>query len=164
MTTNADNAVRPKVVSINLSDKRGMRKKPAAEAVLIADVGIEGDIHAGGGDRQVSFLAEESVARQRDAVAAKNLDFELRPGDYAENITTIGVDLLALPLGTRLRIGAEALLEVSKIGKTCHHHCEIYRQLGECVMPSEGIFCRVITGGVIRAGDPIELLQHGGNA
>lgn len=158
MTTNVKTEAAVRVVSINISEQRGMRKKPVKKAQMIADFGIEGDVHAGGGDRQVSLLAEESVQKQREAVAAKQLDFELQPGDYAENITTIGLDLLSLPLGTRLQIGEQVVLEVSKIGKTCHHHCEIYQQLGECVMPNEGIFCRVISGGEVSADDPVKLL------
>ncbi len=125
-----------------------MRKQPRPEIALIADHGVEGDGHAGPWHRQVSLLAQESV----DSMRAKGLD--VGPGDFAENITTEGVAVAELPIGTRLRMGG-CLVEVTQIGKVCHDHCAIYRAAGDCVMPREGIFARVLEGGSLRAGDEI---------
>ncbi|MHB0915175.1 MAG: MOSC domain-containing protein [Thermoleophilia bacterium] len=136
------------VESINISRDKGERKSPVGSAALRAGHGIEGDGHAGGWHRQVSLLAMESIAKMR----ARGLD--VGPGDFAENITTAGIDLLGLPVGARVRLGA-ALIEVTQHGKECHAPCEIYHQAGDCVMPSEGIFAIVITGGEVSAGDEI---------
>lgn len=130
-----------------------MRKKPVTEIIVRADYGIEGDAHASSDwHRQVSLLALESIERMR----AMGLD--VNPGDFAENITTQGIDLVSLPLGTRLHIGSAVVGEVSQIGKECHTRCAIYYQAGDCVMPKEGIFIKVLTGGKVAAGDPIEIL------
>ena len=119
-------------------------------AVLKEDFGIVGDAHAGTPKRQVSLLAIESVEKMR----AKGL--KVNPGDFAENITTEGIDLLGLKIGDSLRLGREVILELSQIGKECHTRCNIYYQAGDCVMPKEGIFARVVKGGEIKAGDGIE--------
>ncbi len=142
-----------RIVSINISDKKGVKKKPVREATLEENFGIVGDAHSSSKwHRQVSLLGIESVEKMRKA------GLDVGPGDFAENITTEGIDLLALPVGTRLRIGpAEA--EVTQIGKTCHSRCAIYQQAGDCVMPREGIFVRVLKGGTIRVGDTIEVLD-----
>jgi MOSC domain-containing protein YiiM len=138
------------IVSLNISEKKGVRKKPVKEVSLKTEYGIEGDAHASSEwHRQVSLLAVESIRKMQ----AKGLD--VKPGDFAENITTEGIDLLALPIGTRLTIGESIKVEVSQIGKECHTRCSIYYQAGDCVMPKEGIFVRVLNGGVVREGDRI---------
>jgi MOSC domain-containing protein YiiM len=140
-----------KVVSINISDKTGVIKLPVEQAEFV-EGGIRGDAHFGLDEiRQVSLLADESVDKMR-AMGVK-----LSAGAFAENITTQGIELKTLPIGTKLKIG-ETIQEVSKIGKECHHGCAIKQQTGTCVMPTEGIFTRVIQGGTVKAGDPIELL------
>lgn len=139
-----------RVVAVSISDKQGVKKNPIDQGQLLDNYGLQGDVHAGPWHRQVSLLAQESIDKMR----SKGL--ELSPGDFAENITTSGIDLLALPIGSRLRIGPTAILEVTQHGKECHHHCAIYRQVGDCVMPREGIFVRVLKGGPVKAGDEIE--------
>jgi cyclic pyranopterin phosphate synthase len=139
------------VLSVNVSPSKGERKKPVERVCLRAEHGIEGDGHAGPWHRQVSLLAQESI----DTMVAKGLD--VGPGDFAENITTRGVDLCSLPLGTRFKIG-EALVELTQIGKVCHDHCAIYYQAGDCVMPREGIFVRVVEGGAVVPGDRVVVL------
>jgi MOSC domain-containing protein YiiM len=139
-----------KVISVNISDKKGVRKKPVDEIFVKTDYGIEGDAHASSEwHRQVSLLALESIKKMQE----KGLD--VKPGDFAENITTEGLDLISLPLGTTIHIGREAIGEVSQIGKECHTRCAIYYQAGDCVMPKEGIFIKVLKGGRVRAGDTI---------
>lgn len=144
------------VVSVNVSREKGTRKAPVDEIRLRVDHGIEGDAHAGPWHRQVSLLAQESI----DTMAGRGL--ELEPGDFAENVTTRGLRLWSIPVGARLAVGDEVLLEVTQIGKECHRGCEIRRQVGDCVMPREGIFARVLRGGVIRPGDPIVEGPQGG--
>jgi len=141
-----------RIVSINISAQKGERKRPVGSARLVAGHGIEGDGHAGEWHRQVSLLANESV----DTMREKGLD--VGPGDFAENITTEGIDLVSLPVGTRLRLGP-ALVEVTQIGKECHDRCEIYRQAGDCVMPREGIFAKVLEGEAISDGDSMEVVE-----
>ncbi len=138
-------------MAVCTSPRKGMRKKNAGRGVLVEEQGLEGDAHAGGWHRQVSLLAVESIGKMRD------MGLDVGPGDFAENLTTEGVDLVGLPLGARLRVGPESLLEVTQIGKECHDRCAIYHQAGDCVMPREGIFARVIRGGPVREGDPIVL-------
>ncbi len=152
------------VLSVNVSPGKGERKKPKTSVTLVPEHGIEGDGHAGPWHRQVSLLAQESI----DTMVAKGLD--VGAGDFAENITTLGIDLCGLPLGTRIRLGP-ALVELTQIGKVCHERCAIYYQAGDCVMPREGIFVRVIEGGELRPGDPVSLTgevvpqpAHGGEA
>lgn len=142
-----------KIVAINISDRKGIRKKTISEATIRENFGIEGDAHASSEwHRQISLLARESIARMRE------LGLDVGPGDFAENITTEGIDLPLLPVGTRVHIGDEVLTEVSQIGKTCHDRCAIYYQAGDCVMPKEGIFVKVIKGGKIKIGDQIKVL------
>jgi len=139
-----------KIVSLNISEKKGVRKKPVKEVSLKTEFGIEGDAHASSAwHRQVSLLALESIKKMQD----KGLD--VKPGDFAENITTEGIDLVSLPVGTQLTIGESIKVEVSQIGKECHTRCSIYYQAGDCVMPKEGIFVRVLSGGVVKEGDQI---------
>jgi len=144
-------AVAGKILSVNIGKKVGAKKEPVGACRLIADSGIEGDAHAGIlPNRQVSLLAKESIEK------IKNKGLEIHYGDFAENLTTEGIVLHLLPLGTKLKIG-DALLEVSQIGKVCHDRCAIFNTIGDCVMPREGIFVRVFTEGVIRVGDEISL-------
>jgi MOSC domain-containing protein YiiM len=142
-----------KVVSINISDKKGMRKKPIDEVNIIENAGIEGDAHASDKwHRQVSLLALESVKKMQD------MGLNVKPGDFAENITTEGLDLPSLPLGTRMKIGRDVIGEVSQIGKECHTRCAIYHQAGDCVMPKEGIFIKVLKGGKVKVGDEVSVM------
>lgn len=143
--------VAARVKAVCTSTEKGVRKEDRGEGVFIAGYGIRGDAHAGSWHRQVSLLAQESV----DKMIAQG--FELVPGDFGENLTTEGIDVANLPLGTRLRVGEEVLLEVTQIGKECHHGCAIYQQVGDCIMPREGIFARVLLGGRVRNGDAITL-------
>ncbi|MCX7793271.1 MAG: MOSC domain-containing protein [Thermodesulfovibrionales bacterium] len=140
-----------RIVSINISEKKGTKKRPVPEARVDANFGLLGDAHASPlWHRQISLLGIESIEKMRK----KGLD--VKPGDFAENITTEGIDLLSLPLGTKLSIG-QVIAEVSQIGKECHTRCAIFRQAGDCVMPAEGIFVKVLRGGIIRIGDRIEV-------
>ena len=140
-----------KVAAINTSDKKGMRKKTVKEAIIKTDYGIEGDAHASSEwHRQVSLLALESIKKMQA------LGLKVKPGDFAENITTEGINLPELPIGTRMTIG-EVEAEVSQIGKECHTRCAIYYQAGDCVMPKEGIFVKVIKGGKIKEADIIKV-------
>jgi MOSC domain-containing protein YiiM len=169
-------------MSVNVSTKKGEAKSPVPEGVLREDHGIEGDCHAGPGEKQVSLLAWESVERQLEEMRAKGVKcpkaeslktgpadapasdadvYELHPGDYAENLTVRGVDLREVAPGDRIEVG-EALLEVTRIGKECHSHCAVFKRLGDCVMPREGVFTRVLRGGVIKAGDPVGVRKAGG--
>ncbi len=141
------------IVSINISDKKGVKKKGVDAALLVAGHGLEKDAHAGDWHRQVSLLASESIDKMRD----KGLTLDA--GDFAENITTRDIDLVSLPVGTRVRVGGEILLEISQIGKECHERCAIYYQAGDCVMPREGVFAKVLEGGLVKKGDSLEVLQ-----
>ncbi len=141
--------IKGKVISVNISSRKGMRKKPVKEAEIITDHGIKDDAHASGTwHRQISLLALESIKKMQE----KGLN--VKPGDFAENITTEGIDLPALPIGTKMKIG-KVEAEVSQIGKECHTRCAIYYLAGDCVMPKEGIFVKVLKGGKIREGDEI---------
>ena len=141
-----------KIVAVSISDKKGMKKKNVESAELKSDFGIVGDAHAGTKNRQVSLLAAESI----DKMKAKGL--KVKPGDFAENITIRGIDLLSLKIGDRLKAGQDAILEITQIGKVCHTRCSIYYQAGDCVMPKEGIFGRVVNGGVVRPEDGVEVV------
>lgn len=147
-----------KIFSINCSAVKGVPKNQALKAVLVKNHGIKADAHAGAGLRQVSLLPMESVRGQIAQAKAKNASVEIRPGIYAENITTEGINLSALKLGDKLRVGKTAMLKISKIGKECHKHCAIYHQVGDCIMPREGIFAEVLEGGDIAVGDSVEKL------
>ena len=140
------------VVAVCTSDRKGIRKKSVHQAELQPDWGIVGDAHAADWHRQVSLLAWESIEKMR----AHGLNVNV--GSFAENITTKGISLVDLPVGTRLRLG-DSLVEVTQIGKVCHDHCAIYHQAGDCVMPREGIFVRVREGGHVREGDAIQVLS-----
>jgi MOSC domain-containing protein YiiM len=140
-----------RVVSVNVSTKVGERKTPQPHVELVPEHGIRGDAHARAWHRQVSLLAMESIARMRDCGA------DVGPGDFAENVTTEGIAVHTLPVGTRLRLG-QAVCEVTQIGKVCHDRCAIFNQVGDCVMPREGIFVRVLEGGELRPGDGVTVL------
>lgn len=142
-----------RIKAVSISKERGTRKHNVPAARLKCDFGIEGDAHAGDWHRQISLLGAESIAKME----AKGAD--VKPGDFAENITTEGIHLQSLSLGSRLRLGAEAEVEVTQFGKECHTRCEIYRQVGDCVMPREGIFARVTRPGPIEPGDSIEVVE-----
>jgi len=144
-----------KVTSVNLSPKKTMRKTPGGRGTLILDRGFENDAHAGDWHRQVSLLSAESIGTMQ----AKGLDVDA--GDFAENITTTGIDLLALPMGSQIKIGDSVVLEISQIGKVCHTKCAIYYQAGDCVMPREGIFAVVREAGEVVVGDTITTLSIG---
>ena len=143
------------VVSVNLSERKTMRKKPGKCGALVFDRGFEGDAHAGDWHRQVSLLALESIEKMRSA------GLDVGPGDFAENITTAGIDLLALPIGSVLKIGEDVLLEISQIGKVCHTKCAIFYQAGDCVMPREGLFAVVRQAGDVKVDDVIEVVSLG---
>lgn len=141
-----------KIVAVCISELKGVAKDPVPEGVLVPEHGLRGDAHAGPHHRQVSLLAKESIERMK----AKGANVGL--GSFGENIVTEGIDLLSLPVGTRIRIGgAEA--EVTQHGKECHDRCAIYYSVGDCVMPREGIFVRILKGGTIRPGDEIEVIR-----
>ena len=141
------------IVSIAVSRKKGTRKSLVEEASIIAEHGVEGDAHAGDWHRQVSFLASESIEKARE----KGLDVTF--GDFAENIATSGIDWVKTPVGTKVHLGDSVLVEVTQIGKECHNKCAIYYQAGDCIMPREGVFARVLDGGKIKCGDPIRIVS-----
>jgi len=146
-----------KIIAVCNSKEKGTRKGPIAEGVLREDYGLVGDAHADSSThRQVSLLAIESIRKMRD------LGVDIHPGDFAENLTCEGIDLVSLSVGTQLSIGKEVILEVTQIGKDCHSGCAIYRQIGKCIMPKEGVFARVIKGGVVKAGNAIRILLQRG--
>ena len=140
-----------RVYSLNISSKKGVQKKPVSRITLVKDKGVEGDAHLGG-ERQVSLLAKEET----DSFNAK-MKTKIKPGMFAENITTEGVDFSKIEAGNMLRIG-KALLEVTQIGKECHEGCSIRKATGSCIMPKKGVFARVLEGGSVRKGDPIIVL------
>ena len=143
-----------KVLAVCVSEKKGMRKHDIGWGVLIENFGLQTDAHAGDTHRQVSLLAIESIEKMR----AKGLD--VGPGDFAENITTEGIQLTTLPIGTKLKIGEDVQMQVTQIGKECLEPCAIYYQTGDCVMPKEGIFAKVLKGGRVKAGDEISVIDE----
>lgn len=167
------------IVAVCLSESKGVSKRPVPEAVARADYGLEGDAHAGDHDRQISILALESIERMNRLVEkgfeapsgagsggsgvmeAPGSSAPLKPGDFAENVTIQGFDppLNTLPVGTILKLG-QVVVELSQIGKKCHRGCAIFQRLGDCIMPREGVFARVLKGGVVRPGDPVELVEE----
>ena len=139
-----------KIISLNVSREKGVNKDPVESITLQVDHGIVGDAHAGDWHRQVSLLAEESIDVMR------NKGLELEPGAFAENITTSGIELASLPVGSLLESN-DVVLEVTQIGKKCHQGCAIFQQVGDCIMPREGIFAKVIKPGVLRCGDELQV-------
>jgi len=140
---------RGKVLAVNISDEKGTKKTNVQKCALLKDFGLKGDAHAGPWHRQVSLLANESIEKMR------GLGLNVGYGDFAENITTEGVDLVHLPVGTTIQIGNSVILCVTQIGKECHERCAIYYQAGDCVMPKEGIFAEVMNEGEVKVGDEI---------
>lgn len=147
-----------RVIAVCISERKGEKKKPVANGLLIENFGLQGDAHAGDWHRQVSLLGDESVDKMRAA------GLDVGAGDFAENLTLLGINLPELPLGTQLQVGSSALLEVTQIGKECHQRCAIYHQVGDCVMPREGIFARVLRGGPVSEGDPVRIVGGGVDA
>ena len=145
-----------KITAVSRSEQKGTKKESVPEGVLKENYGLVGDAHANRGThRQVSLLAIEGINKMR------SLGFNVGPGDFAENLTTEGIDLVSLPTGTHISIGKEIILELTQIGKECHTGCAIFRQIGKCIMPKEGVFARVIRGGLVKAGDPIRIEKDG---
>lgn len=142
-----------RILAVCISERKGERKKVISSGLLIENFGLQGDAHAGDWHRQISLLGDESVDKMRAA------GLDVGAGDFAENLTIVGINLPLLPIGTRLRVGTTALLEVTQIGKECHHHCAIYQQIGDCVMPREGIFARVLRGGPVAKDDAVIVVE-----
>ncbi len=142
-----------KVIAINISEKKGVPKESIPEGNFIEDFGLEGDAHAGKWHRQVSLLGNESIDKMK-AIGIEGLC----SGKFAENLTTEGIDLYELPIGAKLKIG-ETLQEVTQIGKECHAGCAIFHQVGQCIMPKEGIFTKVLKGGKVKVGDEIAVIK-----
>lgn len=143
-----------RILAVCISERKGERKKAISSGLLIENFGLQGDAHGGDWHRQISLLGDESVDKMRAA------GLDVGAGDFAENLTIVGINLPLLPIGTRLRVGTTALLEVTQIGKECHHHCAIYQQIGDCVMPREGIFARVLRGGLVSKDDPVIVVEE----
>ena len=140
-----------RVVSINISGEKGQKKRPVEEAYIGED-GFDNDAHAGDWHRQISLLANESIDVMKKKLAT------IKPGDFAENITTEGIDLVGMEIGQRLKVG-ESVIEITQIGKECHHGCEIRDIVGDCIMPREGVFARVVKPGQIKTGDAISVME-----
>lgn len=143
------------VIAVSISSRKSVRKRNVPRCNILADHGFEGDAHAGDWHRQVSLLAEESIDKMRA------VGLVVGPGDFAENITTRGLLVADLPVGTKLQVGKSVLMRVTQVGKECHTRCAIYRRVGDCVMPREGIFAEVLKGGNISAGDKIRVIKEG---
>lgn len=143
----------PEIISVNISKKKGVSKSPAKEGFFKENWGLEGDAHAGPGDRQVSLLAIEAINAFNQSLPADMK--KIKPGDFAENLTVDGMNLTSVKPGTHLKIG-NVILEISIIGKECLEPCAIYKKIGSCIMPTNGVFARVIKGGRIRKGDEIQ--------
>lgn len=141
------------IVSIAVSKKKGTIKKCTPQAELIENHGIKNDAHAGDWHRQLSFLASESIEK------AGTKEFKLNFGDFAENIATTGIDWKTQPIGQVFKLGEKALVEITQIGKECHKKCAIYYRTGDCIMPKEGVFAKVLKGGIIKVGDKIERIN-----
>lgn len=146
--------IKGRIKAISVSQRKGTKKVNVPEAQLRTDFGIIGDAHAGDWHRQVSLLAVESI----DKMVAKGA--KVSPGDFAENITTEGINLLRLSVGGRVKLGENVELEITQFGKKCHDRCEIFEQVGDCIMPREGIFAKVTKAGRISIGDVIEVVSN----
>lgn len=143
-----------KIVAVCWSEKKGMVKKAIPEGVIKENFGLTGDAHADGTtNRQVSLMSIESITRM------KGLGFPVEIGSFAENLTTEGIELLSEPIGTRITVGKDVVLEITQIGKKCHSGCAIFQQVGQCIMPKEGVFTKVIRGGKVKAGDEIKVTK-----
>jgi len=146
-------SIRGEIIAVSISKKKGEKKTNISQGKLKVNFGLENDAHAGVLYRQISLLAIESIKIMEQKGA------DVSPGDFAENITTQGIVLKDLPVGTKLKIGTDAIVEVTQIGKECHQKCSIYYSVGDCVMPKEGIFAKVLSSGDIQAGDSVEALS-----
>jgi len=144
--------IKGEILAVCQSREKGTVKKDIGSGVLIENYGLENDAHAGEWHRQISLLGIESINKMKDK------GFEIKFGDFAENLTTENIILPELPIGTKLAVGESVLLEITQIGKKCHHDCEIRKKIGDCVMPREGIFTRVLKGGKVDTGDCVEVL------
>lgn len=141
-----------KVIAVCRSKEKGTKKATITKGVIKEDFGLIDDAHADcNTHRQVSLIALESIEKMHKA------GFNVNPGDFAENITTEGIDLVSLPIGVTISVGSEVILELTQIGKECHAGCAIFKQTGKCIMPREGVFTRVIRGGIVKAGDKIDI-------
>lgn len=145
--------VKGRVKTVSVSRKKGVKKTNVEQVRMMVNYGIERDAHAGKWHRQVSFLSSESIDQARQ----QGLDVTF--GDFAENIATTGIDWKTLPLGTRVKLGDAVLVEITQIGKECHNKCAIYYKAGDCIMPREGVFARVLAEGKIHCGDPVQIEQ-----
>jgi len=145
--------VTKEIIAVCISKSKGERKTDVGQGELQKGFGLVGDAHGGDWHRQVSLLAIESIDKMRAA------GLDVGPGDFAENLTTRGIELHSLPIGTRFLVGASVLLEMTQIGKECHDRCAIYHQAGDCVMPKEGVFAIVIEGGLVKVDDTVEILE-----
>jgi MOSC domain-containing protein YiiM len=151
--------MKAKIIAVCKSKEKGTKKEIVAEGVLREDYGLIDDAHANSDTRrQVSLLAIESINKMRAS------GFDVGPGDFAENLTCEGIDLVSLPVGTRLSVGKETILELTQIGKKCHTGCAIFRETGKCIMPKEGIFAKVVRGGLVKAGDEVKVQETAGEA
>lgn len=143
-----------KIIAISISSKKGVKKENVEKALLIESFGIKNDAHAGNWHRQVSLLDVSSINYMKEKLP------DIKPGDFAENITTEGIKLSKLSVGTFLKVGDDCFLEITQIGKKCENKCNIYYTVGDCIMPREGIFAKVIKGGEIKVGDKIEVINN----
>ena len=145
-----------RIIAVCKSKEKGTTKDDVTEGILREDYGLVDDAHADCcTHRQVSLLAMESIDKMR------SLGFDISPGDFAENLTTEGIDLVSLPIGTRVSVGEDVILEITQIGKECHAGCAIFRQIGKCIMPKEGVFAKVIRGGSVRTDNEIMVVKDG---
>ncbi len=144
--------MKARVISVNISADKGEKKHNVGTCILKVGHGLTDDAHAGPWHRQVSLLATESIKKIKD------MGLDVNAGDFAENLTTEGIDLPSLPIGTELKVGDGIVMRVTQIGKVCHERCNIFYQVGDCVMPREGIFAEVLTGGEVKVGDEIEVI------
>ncbi len=146
-----------RIIAVCKSEKVGTRKEPVAEGIIIEGYGLADDAHADANShRQVSLIAIESIKKMQD------MGYDVNPGDFAENLTTEGIELASLPVGTEFHVGKETILELTQIGKDCHSGCAIFQEIGKCIMPKEGVFTRVIRGGSVKAGDEIKGIKRDG--
>ena len=144
-----------KIVAVCKSDSKGVSKTPVGAVLLKMNYGIEGDAHAGvNKNREISLLSMDSINSMNTG------DVNFKPGDFAENFTTSGINLIVLPIGTLLQIGENAVIQITQIGKQCHSGCAIFKEVGKCVMPKEGVFARVIKEGIVRAEDTIQVISQ----
>ncbi|MEW6026048.1 MAG: MOSC domain-containing protein [Planctomycetota bacterium] len=150
-----------KIIGVCISDRKGIPKKNIGSAYLEKGLGIKDDAHSGHWHRQISLLANEAIETMRqklsEAKSASGGGFNLVEGSFAENLTTEGIDLKNLPIGTELKVGESVRLKVTQIGKECHIKCAIFRKVGNCIMPLEGIFAEVLESGTVKVGDKIEV-------